>query len=273
MVKVEVLAIGKELLIGKTLNSNAYWIGGRLARMGSMIRRVSTVDDDLEEISLAVTEALQRKPDFLITIGGLGPTPDDMTLKGLGRALGAKLTTSKEALNMVKEHYVQIGRRGIELTPARRKMAQLPKGATPVHNPLGTAPGVRTTRGRTVIYSLPGVPREMRAIFVNSVEKAIRRKVGKLFWMKIVMDVEDIFESTLAPMIKQALKENPAAYIKSHPKGVEKGVSKIELDIMTVSAEKTRAGAASELARLLRSRITRDGGVVRNERTTSSKSD
>src|SRR5579863_10460177 len=78
LVRVEMLAVGKELLIGRTMDSNAYWMGKRLALMGCMIKEITTVDDELDEIGAALLAALGRTPDFLITVGGLGPTPDDM---------------------------------------------------------------------------------------------------------------------------------------------------------------------------------------------------
>src|SRR5207244_10038343 len=81
--RVEVLTVGRELLIGKTVNTNAHWIGGRLARMGTRLSRITTVDDDLREISSSVRESLRRKPEFMVVVGGLGPTPDDMTVAGI----------------------------------------------------------------------------------------------------------------------------------------------------------------------------------------------
>ena len=270
MARIELLAIGKELLIGKTLNTNAYWIGGRLARIGSMLDRITTVDDDLKEISSAALEALERHPDFLLLVGGLGPTPDDMTLHGIARGIGRKLAPNRDATMMVVGHYKDIGRGDLELTQARRKMAMLPHGSTPLRNRLGTAPGVRMEEGRTVIFCLPGVPREMKSIFMDSVEKEIRKKIGKLFSRKVVMNLEGIFESTLAPIIKETLRKYPDAYIKSHPKGVEEGVSKIELDIVSVSRIKRTAELAQEIAAGMKDQIARAGGAVASTKSSLS---
>jgi molybdenum cofactor synthesis domain-containing protein len=187
MVKVEVIAVGKELLIGKTVNTNAHWIGGRLARMGGMISRMTTVDDDLDEISTAVRSALKRQPHFLIVVGGLGPTPDDITLQGIALAIGRRLVLNRDAKVMVKGHYMQMGRGDLEFTKARRKMAMLPQGSAPLRNLLGTAPGVRIESGSAVIFCLPGVPKEMKFIFMDSAEKEIRKKMGIFFLMIVVM--------------------------------------------------------------------------------------
>jgi molybdenum cofactor synthesis domain-containing protein len=236
-VRVELLTVGKELLIGRTLNSNAQWIGRRLARMGLVMNVVTTIDDDLDEISSALREALSRKPDFLITVGGLGPTPDDMTLKGVARGLKIGMKLNAEALSMIKEHYVRRGLTGIDLTPARRKMAVLPTGAKPVPNDAGTAPGVRLVKDRTVIFSLPGVPAEMRSIFRGSVEPEVRTSLGPLTRRTIRIKMEGIMESALAPLIEHEMKGHPGAYIKSHPRGIEDGVSKIEVDVSVVSKD------------------------------------
>ena len=125
MVSVVNFAVGKELLIGRTMNSNAYWMGGRLYKMGGMLDRVLTVTDSLEEISAGLNELLALRPDFIIVVGGLGPTPDDMTLKGIALGLGVKIKFNRDAITLIKEHLEKVGRE-FELTPARRKMAMLP---------------------------------------------------------------------------------------------------------------------------------------------------
>jgi molybdenum cofactor synthesis domain-containing protein len=269
LVKVELIAVGKELLIGKTVNTNAHWIGGRLARIGGMIGRITTVDDDLEMISSAVRDALGRRPDFLVSVGGLGPTPDDMTLQGIAMAMGRRLVLNRDAMRMVRGHYIDMRRGDLELTRERRKMAMLPKGSTPLRNQLGTAPGVRLESGRVVIFCLPGVPKEMKFIFRDSAEKEIRKKMGALYSKKVVMNLEGIFESTLAPLIKEALKRYPDSYIKSHPKGVEEGVSRIELDIVTVARTSKRADRAEATATMMKEKIARAGGVVLSMKSTS----
>jgi nicotinamide-nucleotide amidase len=246
MVKVEMLNVGRELLIGRTLNTNAHWAGRRLAAMGTMLSQITTVDDDIGEISTAVKGCLWRSPDFLVIVGGLGPTPDDMTLKGVAVGMGRRMRLNAEALEMVKEHYVRRGLGDVEITPARRKMATLPAGATPLRNGAGTAPGVRMEVGKTVIFSVPGVPAEMKGIFRESVEPEVGRKLGRLHRGYVSLRLEGIMESALAPMIVSELKKHPGAYIKSHPKGVEDGVSRIVLDVAVVAPAKRDAVEASE---------------------------
>jgi nicotinamide-nucleotide amidase len=270
MVRVEMLAVGKELLIGRTLNTNAHWLGKRMARMGSMLKMVTTVDDDLEEISSALKAALGRSPEFLVVVGGLGPTPDDMTLEGIARGLGVGLRQNENALKLIREHYAKRGLGAFELTPARRKMARLPVGAEPILNVAGTAPGVRLMVRRTAVYCLPGVPVEMRGIFRKTIEPEIKQRLGTLRRKYLTLRLEGVFESTLAPIIGEELRRYPGAYIKSHPRGIREGVSRIELDIAVVGEDPRRTDrTAAQIAREMESAVSKIGGSVRS--TMSSR--
>lgn len=249
MVSVEVIAVGKELLIGRTLNTNAYWAGGRLAKIGTQLERITTVDDEISDIASSLREALGRSPDFVVVMGGLGPTPDDMTLRGIASGLEVAIKPDGRALELIKEHYEKIGLK-VELTAARRKMARLPAGAQPLRNSVGTAPGVRMLAGKTTIFSLPGVPAEMKGMFRRAVEPEVSRLLGKLHREYVTLRFEGIFESTLAPIISRAMKRHPDAYIKSHPGGLRKGVSRIQLEIALVG--RVRGRVAQEAAQVAR---------------------
>lgn len=240
------LAVGRELLIGRTLNTNAHWVGGRLARLGTMLGEITTVDDDLGEISRAFRAIVARSPEFLVVVGGLGPTPDDMTLKGLAVGLGVKMKRSQKALELIRAHYAKRGLATIELTPARLKMSLLPARAEPVPNEVGTAPGVRFVAGKTVVYSLPGVPAEMRSIFRRSVEPEVKAKLGRMHRKYVRLRLEGMLESALAPLISAELRKHQDAYIKSHPRGIREGVSRIELDIAVVGKDVKRTEEAGE---------------------------
>jgi len=267
VVRVEMLAVGKELLIGRTMNSNAHWIGKRLARMGSMLKEITTVDDNLDEISSAYRAAVKRNPDFLIVVGGLGPTPDDMTLKGIANGMRVRLRKNGQALALIREHYVRRGLQQMELTPARLKMTMLPVGAEAVFNESGTAPGVRMVEGRTTVYCLPGVPLEMRGMFARTVEPEIREKLGRLHRKYVTMKLEGILESALAPVIAKEMKKHPGAYIKSHPRGIKEGVSRIELDIAVVGEDVGRTeDEGEEIASDMRREIGDAGGIVKSSR-------
>jgi molybdenum cofactor synthesis domain-containing protein len=267
MARVEVLAVGKELLIGRTLNTNAHWLGRRLALLGGMIKEMATVDDDLGEISTALRSSLARRPDALIVTGGLGPTPDDMTLKGVALGLGTRVLASPEAMRLLKEHYSARGLGSVPMTPARRKMAALPSGAEPLRNPVGTAPGARIEAGGTIVYCLPGVPAEMKAIFRESVEPEVREMVGPTVRRYVSMKLEGVYESALAPVIARELKKHPGAYIKSHPRGTREGVSRIELDVAVVGSERKAVDEEAErIAKAMVREAERLGGALKSAR-------
>ncbi|MBN1244457.1 hypothetical protein JXA31_02565 [Candidatus Bathyarchaeota archaeon] len=133
---MEIICVGNELLIGKTLNTNAQWIAKQATSLGLTVKRVTVVADDVTEIANAIREAFGRKPHFAITTGGLGPTFDDKTLEGIAEALNRKLAVNTKALKMVREKYEayarEKGTEKVELTQARLTMATLPEKAKPI---------------------------------------------------------------------------------------------------------------------------------------------
>ena len=259
------LAVGRELLIGRTVNTNGHWMGGRLAAMGSRLAWISTVDDDLGEISAALKQALGRRPDFIVVVGGLGPTPDDMTLKGVAKGLGRRLARNEDALRMIRSHYVKRGLGSIEMTPARLKMATMPSGSVPVGNPTGTAPGARLEEGRSVVFCLPGVPREMKRMFTVSVEPEVKRVLGELHRARMSLDVEGVYESDMAPLIVEMLGKHKGAYVKSHPKGLKEGRSRILVDIAVVSEDGPEADKeVAEIGREMRRWSESRGATVKS---------
>jgi len=247
----ELISIGNELLMGKVVNTNASWLADRLTRLGVAVKRIIVVGDDLEEISSCVKEVLSRKPSFIITTGGLGPTYDDKTLEGLAMALDRELAVHPEALEMVRRKYESMGE---GLTEARIKMARIPEGSEPLHNPVGTAPAVRISYGSTIIYALPGVPREMEAIFNENVSKEVSSSSG----FKIAehsIRIVGVMESALAPMISRVKEHYPGVYVKSHPKGSEeKPVIHVYFNAFNrdeVVAKKTVSEAVKEFVKLV----------------------
>ena len=241
---IEIISVGNELLIGKTLNTNAQWLAKRLTTLGLNVRRITTVSDDIEEIGATVKEVISREPDFLITTGGLGPTFDDKTLEGIAKALRAPLELDPKAYKMVEEKYEayaqERGLRKIELTPARIKMAKLPKGAKPLPNPIGTAPGVIIEQDKVKIVALPGVPPEMKAIFEDSLEPILNKRAGNVTFFETSLGISGLMESELAPIIDKVMHDNSYVYIKSHPKGQEK-IPHIELHLSTTARDSATA--------------------------------
>jgi nicotinamide-nucleotide amidase len=241
---VEIICVGNELLIGKTLNTNAQWLTKRITTLGLTTRRITVVGDNIDEISCAINEAIQRSPSFLLTTGGLGPTFDDKTLEGLAKALERRIEINEEALKMVKEkylRYVQEGRMKVaELTPHRVKMAKLPEGATPLFNPVGTAPAVVAEHENVTIIALPGVPSEMKSIFDGSVASVLKKAARNVTFFETSIEATKVIESQMAPLIEKVMHNNPHVYIKSHPKGAER-VPRIEFHLSTTAKDSSTA--------------------------------
>jgi molybdenum cofactor synthesis domain-containing protein len=239
---MEIICIGNELLIGKILNTNENWLAKHATSIGITVKRTSTVGDDVEEIANLVKETLDRKPRFIILTGGLGPTYDDKTLMGVAKAINQKLIINEKAFQMVKGKYEAYLREGriekVELTPSRVKMATIPEKGEPIHNPVGTAPGVKLNVNNSILFVLPGVPSEMIAIFEESIAPLMIEETGELAFFEKKFILDGIMESSLAPLIAQAMQENPSVYIKSHPKGEErKPHIEIHLSIMASNSE------------------------------------
>jgi molybdenum cofactor synthesis domain-containing protein len=239
---VELLSIGNELLLGNTVNTNASWLAAQITSLGGKVARTTTVRDNLRDISEAVREAVNRKPEFIITTGGIGPTFDDMTVKGVAKALRLRLKLSERALRMIQEHYARrLPHRKVSLTRPRLKMALIPSGGEPIPNPVGTAPCVLLRAGKTQIFILPGVPKEAKAIFRSSVSKAISLKAGGTVFVEKWLGVHGIMESSLAPIIDKVMSQWPDVYVKSHPRGFEGSAPLIELHFSMTTTDSAKA--------------------------------
>lgn len=225
---VEIISVGNELLIGRTVNTNAAWLGRKLTVRGFNVKRVTMIGDNMEDISSAIKEALARKPRLIIITGGLGPTFDDMTSEALARALGRRWVINEEALKEVSEKYKKLN---LNLTNHRVKMAKMPEGSKPLRNPVGTAPGILVEEGGTTILALPGVPSEMKAIFENF-EKQLETIGPPYKFSEEYLMVEGVPESSLAPVLEDVMKSVEKIYIKSHPRGKE-GLPRIVLHIQS----------------------------------------
>ena len=256
----EIISVGHELLNGNTLNSNAHWMMGKISEIGGIMRRCTIIGDNVDEIVAAVKEALARKTSWIISSGGLGPTYDDITLESVAKALNRTLVPNDKAIRMLKRRYssrnIENDVKKIEFTSSRLKMATLPEGAEPLTNPVGSAPGVHIISDTSSIFCLPGVPNEMKEIFEKSVIRIVKASEHTKNRQMTVLRLVHGYESSLAPFLEKIVKRYPDVYIKSHPRGVCDGVSKIEIQFLAIADTKTSARrvskrAASELKNLI----------------------
>ena len=249
----EILSIGNELLIGHTLDTNSHWIAKRLNQLGWVLQRVTQIRDSQDAIVNGIRGSISRRPTVVITLGGLGPTHDDMTLAGVSKALGAPLRFNAEALRLVEDHYRRLETRP-KLTRYRTKMATLPRHATPLKNPVGTAPGVQLEKAGTTIFCLPGVPSEMKAIFQSSITEFLSSYTTSRP-VELQFKIAGIIESALAPILDKARKAYPGLYFKSHPRGRETGVRPLIL-LHIYSIDPKSAGKVSEAADYIIKRVS-----------------
>ena len=163
--KLEVVTIGTELVLGQILDTNAVDLGRELAAAGVEIVRRTSVADRPDMIRAAVAEALDRT-GFVITTGGLGPTRDDMTKKEVAAIFEKPLILDAAVLQSLQERFRRLGR---AMPDSNRTQAEVPAGATVLPNPRGTAPGLWVEAADRVVVMLPGVPSEMRGLLAEEV--------------------------------------------------------------------------------------------------------
>ena len=178
------ISTGDELTCGRTIDTNSAWLAEKLLAMGIPTVSHHTVGDDAAEIASVIRAAAGRSEIVLVT-GGLGPTPDDLTRQGLADVLGAELVLDEKCLAKIE---VFFRRRGRRMVWANRKQAMIPKGASPIDNEIGTAPGIMARAGESLVICMPGPPAEMHAMFESSViailppsQLAVAVKVVRIF--------------------------------------------------------------------------------------------
>ena len=196
---VEILCVGTELLLGDILNGNARWIAQRLAALGLPHYRQTVVGDNQERLAAAAREASQRSR-VLITTGGLGPTPDDLTTESLAAAFGTPL---RERPELWEEIQAKLSTGGRPVAPSNRRQAFLPEGAEVLPNPLGSAPGmIWSPQPGFTVLTFPGVPSEMRAMFTQTAEPWLRLHGGAAgVFVSRVLRFSGIGESNLAEQV------------------------------------------------------------------------
>ncbi|MGD8719436.1 MAG: competence/damage-inducible protein A [Candidatus Zixiibacteriota bacterium] len=156
-----IIAIGDELLLGKTVNNNAAFLSRRFAGLGIGVRRQVVVGDVDADITAALDEARAAAP-LVVTTGGLGPTDDDRTLAAIAGHLGLDFVLHQPTLREIERRFA---RRGLKMPAVNVGQARVPAGSRVLANALGTAPGIIIEDGGFVACLLPGVPAEMEYIF------------------------------------------------------------------------------------------------------------
>ena len=197
--KVSIINIGDELLIGQVVNTNATTMSKMLIAAGMDVNETVVIADNHDVIISTLKRCLDACDAVLIT-GGLGPTKDDVTKKVLCEFFGSRLVESQEALDNVKRIFAA---RGYELTPINRQQAWVPECCTMINNILGTAPCMWFERNGKVVVSMPGVPFEMENLMKTEIVARLQRhfSTGKIINKNIL--VQGIGESFLSDLIEK----------------------------------------------------------------------
>lgn len=173
--RIHVITIGTEILTGHTTNTNLAFVGDQLSAQGYQVAKEVCVADTPAAIRRAVRQAL-READLVITMGGLGPTRDDITRDVVAEVLAKPLKLDRDTLENIQRY---VGRRGIAVDASvLETQAMVPEGATALRNDNGTAPGLWCSTGDKVVVLLPGPPRELQPMFARQVLPRIRQRAA-----------------------------------------------------------------------------------------------
>lgn len=210
----EIVAVGTELLLGQIANTNAQFISEHLAHVGVNVYFHTVVGDNPDRL-LHVMEIARSRSDIIILTGGLGPTKDDLTKETIASFLSRKLVLDKKAMNSIEDYFKNTGR---AMTENNRKQALVVEGSQVLDNKNGMAPGMLLTIEKKTYILMPGVPSEMKPMFLNEVipnfalqsETPLFSRVLRFFGIsesaletKIVDLIDDQSNPTIAPLAKQ----------------------------------------------------------------------
>jgi nicotinamide-nucleotide amidase len=191
------LSIGDELVLGQTVDTNSAWLSGELAALGFNVIAHITVGDSQEAIVSAIADAAERC-DLLLVTGGLGPTKDDLTRQALAQVLNQPLEMHDSWLRQMEKMFQRLGRVMVE---SNRVQAMIPRGARLLPNTKGTAAGIDADWRSCRIFSMPGVPVEMRAMFQLAVAPVLSTAGGGLVIRSRSLHTFGVGESAIGEML------------------------------------------------------------------------
>jgi len=255
--RVELITIGGELLLGFTVDTNAAHISRTLAAVGVEIVRRTTVGDEADKIAAAVGEAIERT-GAVITTGGLGPTSDDLTKPAIARIFGRKMVLDEEIADSLERRWKARFPDG-KFPATNRSQAEIPEGARILTNRHGSAPGIwlEDDKGRWVAM-IPGVPREMRGMLSEEVLPAIKALSGgeESAVVSGTLRTTGIAESAIAELVGPNFLGPPETEMGSLPLAYLPGVFGVDLRVTAKGMERSRAESLVTAAVLkLRDRV------------------
>ena len=174
-VRIEIVAVGTELLLGQIADTNSAWLGEHLAANGVASHFHQAVGDNHDRIVLALRTALARS-DGVVMCGGLGPTQDDITREAIAEVMNVPLVRNQAIVDLIEGFFVARGR---TMTANNARQADVPQGATIIPQVSGTAPGLVCPIGNKVVYAVPGVPYEMAEMFERAILPDLRARMAE----------------------------------------------------------------------------------------------
>ena len=210
--RVELYAIGSELVYGLTLDTNTHWLAQQIVRLGANVDRVTKIHDDLDVIVACFRESIARGADLVISTGGLGPTVDDITNVALATLTGGSLVSD---LNTIDSYVERRGFRArAELTPNFIQMALVPTTADVLPNRVGAAPALRVEYDGAIFYALAGPPREMEGLFDDHIlPYLVSHTTAKTATTRLLVSLP--YESRVTPYFETLMADRPGLYLKA----------------------------------------------------------
>ena len=202
--RAAVVAVGDELLLGDIVNGNAAWLGAQLAAVGAPVVHSSMVGDDVDRIVAAVRRALEDADVVLLT-GGLGPTVDDLTRDAVAQVAGVPLDRVPSLEQGLRARFAAYG---YAMPEAVLRQADVPRGARPLDNPVGTAPGLRLELGDQLVFALPGPPHELAAVASEHVLAELATRSGRVVVTR-TLHCAGLGESAVAELVEGVLTVPP----------------------------------------------------------------
>lgn len=203
--KVEIVTIGDELLIGQVVDTNSAWMGQQLNKVGFEMNRINSISDSESEI-LNILDETSKRADVVLLTGGLGPTKDDITKVTMCKYFGTKLVFNEEVFEDVKS---LLKGRVANINELNRQQAMVPENCTVIRNPVGTASIMWFEENGTIFISMPGVPSEMKYAMENHIIPMLsgRFNTGEIIHKTVL--IHNIAEAVLAEMLEMWEEDLP----------------------------------------------------------------
>lgn len=238
-----IIAVGNELLTPEKTDTNSLYITQVLNDLGVVVAFKSIVGDNRDELATHVAYALSRHPILILT-GGLGPTDDDLTREVVAAHLGLPLDEDPSIVQAIERRFAM---RGWRMPAVNRRQAQVPRGATVLDNPHGTAPGLWIEHRGRLIALVPGPPREMMPMIDGAVRERLAARAGEVRLHRRMVRVSGKGESAVEEIVQPIYSRWPAQQPPIETT-ILAGLGQVELHLVTQARDPASAAAALETA-------------------------